>query len=195
MMWEHSCINLKTEVIQCFLEHLHHPIMKPVFVPFMRIINFTGVLSKMLLNCILFTFTRKMETNWLSARLVNFPLSFFHGYKLESQLAFLNRFFFPPNLDSVLQILDKGHMLMNIRCSLKVPLCSTNYQPWLVVSVVFLCTPLWVSVSDYQMADRDLGWGIVPAWGQSSGISSRNHSSTEKPQQGLNQRTHMCQYH
>lgn len=48
-----------------------------VFVPFMRIINFTGVLSEMLLNRILFTFTRKMETNWLSARLVNFPLSFF----------------------------------------------------------------------------------------------------------------------
>lgn len=48
-----------------------------VFVPFMRIINFTGLLSEMLLNRILFTFTRKMETSWLSARLVNFPLSFF----------------------------------------------------------------------------------------------------------------------
>lgn len=32
------------------------------------------------------------------------------------------------------------------------------------------------------MADRDLGSGIFSVWGQSSGISSRNHSSTEKPQ-------------
>lgn len=95
-----------------------------VFVPFTRIINFTGVFLEMLLNRILFTFTRKMETNWLSARLVNFPLSFFHGYKLESQLAFLFS-----NLKSVLQILDKGHMIMNIRCSLKVPLCHTNSWP------------------------------------------------------------------
>lgn len=54
-------------------QYLHHPIMKLVFVPFISPINFNRVLSEMLLNCILFSFTRKMETNWLSACLVNFP--------------------------------------------------------------------------------------------------------------------------
>ena len=48
--------------------------------------------------------------------------------------------------------------------------------------MVFLCTPQSVSVLDYQMADRDLRSGFFPVWGQSSGIPSWNHSSTEKPQ-------------
>lgn len=69
-----------------------------VFVPFMRIINFTGVLSEMLLNRILFTFTRKMETNWLGSRLVNFPLSFFLCLQAGLSVGFSQHFsfFFQP---------------------------------------------------------------------------------------------------
>lgn len=92
----------------------------------MRIINFTEVLSEMLLNCILFTFTRKMENNWFSACLVNFPRTFFMPTSWSQSWHFWTFF---SNLNSVLKVLDKEHMIMNIRYSLEVPLCHINYGP------------------------------------------------------------------
>lgn len=57
--------------------------------------------------------------------------------------------------------------------------CIPNVHNLQLVPVISLSIPLCVSAMDYQMADRDLGFGIFAVWGQSSGISRRNQSSTE----------------
>lgn len=55
--------------------------------------------------------------------------------------------------------------------------CGGRLRPY--IHNLQLAPVVFLSGLYYQMADGDLGLGIFAVWGQSSGISSRNQSSTE----------------
>lgn len=192
------------------LKYLCCPIiLKLVFVPFRSLIKFHRLLSEVLLNCILRFYKRKdfKGEEWVvgvkRAGLDSFPilpdLVYGHCILVELHTRKISHSAILNTLSVTLWLLLFLFCCMFkihedtciIKYYLKVcwgsnhQLCPSTTPCCVVVCVVFLCTPLWLSVLDYQMADRDLGLGIFPAWGQSSGISRRNHSSTEKPQSEL----------
>lgn len=131
------------------LKHLRCPIMKLVFVPLVSPINFNRPLSEVLLNCILFSFTRgktwRTKTDWLVWKVhvwltflssLSFSmgtiwdcirvglrtLKIFHSAILNTLCDFALDFFF---FCSMLKIVEDTCI---IKCYLKVHSCSTDYS-------------------------------------------------------------------